>query len=104
MAALEQMFSVSQDDQHGYMEATADAFKQLSEANAQLEKYKRTYGDLSTLSPDVSRLAEQLRTKEVELERLRISLMQQTEVFQNSSVRNTHKLTPCSLKSLYMLN
>jgi E3 ubiquitin-protein ligase BRE1 len=84
VAVLERMFPVSQDDQPElteHMKAAAEAFSQLADANAQLEKYKRTYEDLSTLSPDVSRLAEQLRTKEEELERLRMSATQQTEVF-----------------------
>lgn len=84
VAALERMFSVYQNDRPElveHMEAAADAFKQLSEANGRLEKYKRTYGDLSTLPPDVSFLAKQLCTKEEELERLRMSAMQQTEVF-----------------------
>jgi len=85
VAALERTFSVYQDGQPErveHMKAAADAFKQLSEANAELEKYHRTYGDLSTLPPDVSRLAKQLRMKEEELERLRLSATQQTEVFQ----------------------
>jgi len=59
VAALEQMFSIYHDQPADVMErmkATAEAFEQLSEANAQLEKYQRIYGDLSTLPPDVSRL------------------------------------------------
>ncbi|KAF8813812.1 BRE1-domain-containing protein [Phlegmacium glaucopus] len=81
VAALERTFSVYQDqpERVEHMKAAADAFTQLSEANAQLEKYHRTYGDLSSLSPDVSRLAEQLRMKEEALERLRMSATQQTE-------------------------
>ena len=58
-----------------------EAFEQLADANTQLEKYRRTYDDLSTLPPDVAHLAERLRTKEEELERLRMSVTQQTEVF-----------------------
>ena len=84
VAALEQMFSIYRDQPGELMErmkATAEAFEQLSDANARLEKYRRIYGDLSTLSPDVVHLTEQLRTKEAELERLRMSVTQQTEVF-----------------------
>ena len=75
------MFSVHHDQPAELMERATKAFEQLAEANAQLERYKRTYGDLSTLSPDVSRLAEQLRIKEEELEKMRLSAVQQTEVF-----------------------
>lgn len=110
MAALEQMFSIYHDqpaDVVERMKATAEAFEQLSAANAQLEKYQRIYGDLSTLPPDVSRLAEQLRTKEEEMERLRLSATQQTEVFQahlHTLYINLHPVTPFSLKSLCLLN
>ena len=110
VAALEQMFSVYQDQPAELMErmkATAEAFEQLSDANAQLEKYKRTYGDLSTLPPDIAHLAEQLRTKEEELERLRMSVTQQTEVFQAYLYAisiSSPPVAPCSLKSLCFLS
>ena len=110
VAALEQMFSVYHDQPAQLMEnmkATAEAFEQLSDTNAQLEKYKRTYGDLSTLPPDIAHLAEQLRTKEEELERLRMSVTQQTEVFQAHLLTilvNSRPVTPCSLKSLCLLS
>lgn len=108
VAALEQMFSIYRDQPAELMErmkATAEAFEQLSDANARLEKYKRIYGDLSTLPPDVAHLTEQLRTKEAELERLRMSVTQQTEVFPACpSVHNTHKLTPSSQRNLYLLS
>lgn len=80
LAALEQTVSTYQDQPAEFMERMKETFEQLADANAQLEKYRRTYGDLSMLPPDVSHLAEQLCTKEEELERLRMSVTQQTEV------------------------
>ena len=94
VAALEQMVSSYHDQPAELMERMKEAFEQLADANAQLEKYRRIYGDLSTLSPDVAHLAEQLRTKEEELERLRMSATQQTEVlFSNSFLYMNYKLT-----------
>ena len=94
VAALEQMVSSYHDQPAELMERMKEAFEQLADANAQLEKYRRIYGDLSTLSPDVAHLAEQLRTKEEELERLRMSATQQTEVlFSNSFLYINYKLT-----------
>lgn len=95
VAALEQMVSTYQDQPAELMERMREALEQLSDANAQLEKYRRTYGDLSTLPPDVAHLAEQLRMKEEELERLRMSVTQQTEVFffSDSSLYDTYKFT-----------
>jgi E3 ubiquitin-protein ligase BRE1 len=81
VAALEQMVSINHDQPAELMERMKEAFEQLADANAQLEKYRRTYGDLSTPPPDVAHLAEQLRMKEEDLERLRMSATQQTEVF-----------------------
>ena len=81
VAALEQTVSIFQDQPAELMERMKEAFEQLADVNAQLEKYRRTYGDLSTLPPDVAHLAEQLRTKEEDLEKLRMSVTQQTEVF-----------------------
>jgi E3 ubiquitin-protein ligase BRE1 len=81
VAALEQTVSIFQDQPAELMDRMKEAFEQLADANAQLEKYRRTYGDLSTLPPDVAHLAEQLRKKEEDLEILRMSVTQQTEVF-----------------------
>lgn len=85
VAALEQTVSTYQDQPAEFMERMEETFEQLADANVQLEKYRRTYGDLSILPPDVTHLAEQLRTKEEELERLRMSVTQQTEVFFSDS-------------------
>jgi E3 ubiquitin-protein ligase BRE1 len=110
VAALEQMFSIYHDQPAELMErmkATAEAFEQLSNANTQLEKYERTYGDLSTLPPDIAHLAEQLSAKEEELKRLRMSVTQQTEVIQAHLCTipiNSRSVTSCSLKSLCSLS
>ena len=89
VAALEQMVSTNHDLPAEVSDRMKEAFEQLADANAQLEKYRRTYGELSTLPPDITHLAEQLRTKEEELERLRMSATQQTEVcfFSGSSIQ-----------------
>ena len=92
MAALEQTFSVYQDDHPDivrHMEAEADAIQRLSQAKAELEKYQRTYGVLSALPPDVSQLAEQLHLKEVELEKLRLLEHQRQEVCDTLIVTET---------------
>ncbi|KAF8160794.1 BRE1 E3 ubiquitin ligase-domain-containing protein [Crassisporium funariophilum] len=82
VAALEQTFAIYQDDHPDivqHMKAQADALNQLSEVTTQLEKYKRTYGDLSSLPPNVADLAERLRSSEAELERVRLLAKQQSE-------------------------
>ncbi|KAF8973107.1 BRE1 E3 ubiquitin ligase-domain-containing protein [Flammula alnicola] len=82
VAALEQTFSIYQDDHPDivqHMKAQADALEQLSRVKSELEKYQRTFGSLSTMSGDVSQLTEQLRIKEVELERLRLLETQRKE-------------------------
>ena len=85
MAALEQIVSTYHDQPAEIMERMKEAFEQLADANAKLEKYRRTYGEWSMLPHDAVHLAEQLRTKEEELERLRMSATQQTEVFFSNS-------------------
>ncbi|KDR75197.1 hypothetical protein GALMADRAFT_69292 [Galerina marginata CBS 339.88] len=82
VAALEQTFSIYQDDHPDiveHMKAEAEAIQQLSQVNAALERYKQTYGTLSTLPPEVSQLAEQVRIKELELESLRLAERQRQE-------------------------
>ncbi|TFK44380.1 hypothetical protein BDQ12DRAFT_672875 [Crucibulum laeve] len=82
IAALEQTFSVYQDDHPDvvrHMKAEADALQKLSEVTSQLERYQKVYGDCSTLAPDVAQLAEQLKRKETELEQLRLSETQRAE-------------------------
>ncbi|KIM45233.1 hypothetical protein M413DRAFT_441916 [Hebeloma cylindrosporum] len=76
IAALEQTFSIYQDDHPDivqHMKAQADALEKLEEVKAELGRYERTYGPMSRNSPEVSELLEQLRLKEDELEKLRLS-------------------------------
>jgi E3 ubiquitin-protein ligase BRE1 len=62
------------------MMAEADALQKLSEVTAQLEKYQTVYGDPSTLPPEVSNLADQLKQKESEIQRLRLLDTQRGQV------------------------
>lgn len=62
------------------MKAEADAVQKLSETRSELEKYKVVYGDHSTLPPDASELAEQLKQKEDEIQRLRLLDTQRAQV------------------------
>jgi E3 ubiquitin-protein ligase BRE1 len=82
-AALEQSLSHFQSDQPNivkHVKAEAEVRQQLSEVEAQLEKYKAVYGDPSTLPPDVSKLAERLQQKEDENQRLRLLDTQRSQV------------------------
>ncbi|KAF9010533.1 BRE1 E3 ubiquitin ligase-domain-containing protein [Cyathus striatus] len=82
VAALEQTFSIYQDDHPDvvqHMRAEAEALQQLSEATAQLKQYQKVYGDEVTLPLDVSRLREKLKEKESELEKLRLLESQHVE-------------------------
>ncbi|KAJ7772537.1 hypothetical protein DFH07DRAFT_734059 [Mycena maculata] len=74
-AAVNQTLSIFQDDHPNvvqHMEAEADALQKLAAATVKLEKYEKTYGDLSTLLPDVAQLAEKIREQAGEIERLRL--------------------------------
>ncbi|PFH53827.1 hypothetical protein AMATHDRAFT_136911 [Amanita thiersii Skay4041] len=82
VTALEQSLAIFQDDHPDvveHMRSEAEARMKLAEVTAQLEKYQRVYGNSSTLPPDVSHLAEQLKQKENELQRLRLINTQQTQ-------------------------
>ncbi|KAF8904461.1 hypothetical protein CPB84DRAFT_1845408 [Gymnopilus junonius] len=82
LAVLEKTFSIYQNDNPDvaqHMKAEAEAIERLSQVNADLEKYERTYGPLASLPPDVTQLAEQLRLKERELEQLRLVDRQRQE-------------------------
>lgn len=54
------------------MEAEANALQKLAAATAKLEKFEKTYGDLSSLPPDVAQLAEKIRVQDEEINRLRL--------------------------------
>ncbi|KAJ7680562.1 BRE1 E3 ubiquitin ligase-domain-containing protein [Mycena polygramma] len=74
-AAVDQTLSIFQDDHPNvvqHMEAEANALQKLAAASAKLEKYEKTYGDLSSLPPDVAQLAEKIRVQEEEINRLRL--------------------------------
>ncbi|KAJ7045767.1 BRE1 E3 ubiquitin ligase-domain-containing protein [Mycena alexandri] len=87
-AAVDQTLSIFQDEYPNvvhHMEAEADALQKLAAATVKLEKYEQTYGDLSTLPPDVAQLAEKLRVQEEEIKRLRLKdkqyLQEKTPVY-----------------------
>ncbi|KAJ7076313.1 BRE1 E3 ubiquitin ligase-domain-containing protein [Mycena belliarum] len=81
-AALDQTLSIFQDDHPNvvqHMEAEANALQRLTAATLKLEKYEQTYGDPSTLPPDVARLADKLREQEAEIKILRSVNTQHTK-------------------------
>jgi hypothetical protein len=69
------------------MKAEADALQKLSEVTSQLEKYKMVYGDPSTLPHDVSKLVDQARQKESEIQRLRLLDTQRSQVSRKQGFR-----------------
>ncbi|KAL0068814.1 E3 ubiquitin-protein ligase bre1 [Marasmius tenuissimus] len=81
LAALEQACS-KLDEEHPditrHIQAESDALQKFSDVSKELEKYRRVYGELSSLQPDVGQLASQLKQKDDELQRLRL-LDQQRE-------------------------
>ncbi|KAG5733688.1 E3 ubiquitin-protein ligase BRE1 [Termitomyces sp. T112] len=82
VSILEHSLSKYQDahpDIAEHLKAEADALQRLADVQAQLEKYKRVYGDASGLPPDTSALAEQLRRKEEEVHKLRLQDTQHTQ-------------------------
>ncbi|KAF8200665.1 BRE1 E3 ubiquitin ligase-domain-containing protein [Pholiota molesta] len=82
IAALEQTFSIYQDDHPDivqHMKAEADALEELSRVKSELERYQRIYGPSATLSADVSHLMKQLQDKEGECQQLRLLETQRKE-------------------------
>ncbi|KAJ7346872.1 BRE1 E3 ubiquitin ligase-domain-containing protein [Mycena albidolilacea] len=74
-AAVDQTLSIFQDDHPNvvqHMEAEANALQKLAATAEKLEKYEKTYGDLSSLTPDTAQLAEKVRVQEEEIKRLRL--------------------------------
>ncbi|KAF7376361.1 putative allantoicase [Mycena sanguinolenta] len=74
-AAVNQTLSIFQDDHPNvvqHMEAEANALQKLAAATAELESYQKTYGELSSLNPDVAQLAEKVKVQEEEIKRLRL--------------------------------
>jgi E3 ubiquitin-protein ligase BRE1 len=87
IAALEQTFSIYQDDHPDivqHMKAEADALEELSRVKSELERYQRIYGPSATLSADVSHLMKQLQDKEGECQQLRLLETQRKEVYPDS--------------------
>jgi E3 ubiquitin-protein ligase BRE1 len=62
-----------------HIKLEAETRQKLSEVTAQLENYQRIYGD-SSLPPDLSRLAKQLKQKDEEIQQLRLIKDQQSQV------------------------
>ena len=87
---LAQTLADFQKDNPEHMKVEVDALQRLAEAEAQLAKYKSVYGDSSTLPPDVSRLSEQLRQKEEELQKHRLLDIQRTQVRFSRALRFLH--------------
>jgi E3 ubiquitin-protein ligase BRE1 len=81
--ALEESLSCFDDDHpeiRQHVTAEAEARQQLAGVTKQLEKYQSVYGDSSTLPPDAQQLSDQLRKKEDEMQKLRLSDIQRGEV------------------------
>ncbi|KAF8740809.1 hypothetical protein AX14_007181 [Amanita brunnescens Koide BX004] len=81
VAALEKTFGSFQADRPDvlrHIKLEAETRQKLSEVTAQLENYQRVYGD-SSLPPDLSRLAKQLKQKDEELHQLRLIKDQQSQ-------------------------
>jgi E3 ubiquitin-protein ligase BRE1 len=82
-AAVDQTLSIFQDDHPNvvqHMEAEANALQKLAATAEKLEKYEKTYGDLSSLTPDTAQLAEKVRVQEEEIKRLRLKDEQHVKV------------------------
>ena len=75
MFALEKTLAgceIEHPDVLKHMKAEVHALEELSKATAELDQYRKTFGNLLGLPPDVAQLAEQLQLKEAELEKLRL--------------------------------
>ncbi|KAF5370755.1 hypothetical protein D9758_001925 [Tetrapyrgos nigripes] len=74
VACQETLSKLQQDhpDVAKHMQAEVDALQRLSDVSTELNKYRKVYGDVSSLEPDVSKLATFLQEKEDELHRLRL--------------------------------
>ena len=55
-----------------YIRLQADAMQRLSEATAELQKYRQAFGGLGNQPPEVKPLVAQLRQKDAELEKLQL--------------------------------
>ncbi|KAJ3508382.1 hypothetical protein NLJ89_g5785 [Agrocybe chaxingu] len=81
-AALEQTLMLFQNEhpEHGdSIFVEAESREQLKEIKSRLHEYERVFGSSAAHPPDIARLAEQLRLKEAELEKLRLQERQREE-------------------------
>ena len=62
-----------------YINAEADAQRQLNAANKRLAQFRSTFGESSQLPPDVGQLVEQLKLKEEEVNVLRLQDVQHAD-------------------------
>ncbi|KAG6837509.1 hypothetical protein H0H93_008434 [Arthromyces matolae] len=76
---LEEKYQEIHPDVAQYIQAETDALQKLEEVQAELDRYKMVYGDASCLPPDTSVLADQLRHKEEEIQKLRLQETQHTQ-------------------------
>ena len=76
-----------------HIKMEAEARQKLAEATAELERYRRIHGD-SSLPLDLSRLAEQLKRKDDELQQLHLVKEQQSQVWM--SIRSWPSIEPTS--------
>jgi E3 ubiquitin-protein ligase BRE1 len=61
------------------MESEAEARQRLTEAEQKLERYQAIYGEMSSALPlDIHELAERLKEKDDEIQRLRLADVQRT--------------------------
>lgn len=74
-AALEKTLASVQGGGRG----EADVRRQLAQVQKQLQKYQAVYGDTSSMSADAARFSEQLRHKQVELEKLKLQDQQREQ-------------------------
>jgi E3 ubiquitin-protein ligase BRE1 len=74
------MFDDDHPDIMKHIKAETEAREQLAAADKRLEKYQSIYGDPSQLPLDLKGMEERLRTKEEEVERLRLVDKQRSQV------------------------
>jgi E3 ubiquitin-protein ligase BRE1 len=76
-----------------HIKSEVEAQQKLAEVTAELERYRKIYGD-SPLPLDLSRLAEKLKRKDDELQQLRLVKEQQSQVWM--SIRSWRSIEPTS--------
>ena len=82
-SALVQSFAMFDDDHPDIMKhikTEAETREQLADTTKRLERYQSIYGDPSQLPSDIQSMEELLRSKEEEIERLRLVDKQRSQV------------------------